>query len=177
MKTRILLLIAFLGFAFTMQAQKFAYVDTKYILENIPEYQSAQNTLDELSMEWQSELEVKFKEIDSLYKAFQSEAFLLPEDAKIKRQDEIIAKEKEAKSLQKKYFGTDGDLTKKRQELLKPIQDKVFNAIEELAESGAYAVIFDKSGSVSMIYTNPKYDKSDEVLEMLGLSPGGVSNE
>lgn len=177
MKTRLLLLIAFLGFVLTVQAQKFAYVDTKYILENIPEYQSAQNTLDELSIEWQAELEMKFKEIDSLYKAFQSEAFLLPEDAKIKRQDEIIAKEKEAKALQKKYFGTDGELMKKRQELLKPIQDKVFNAIEELAESGAYAVIFDKSGSVSMLYTNAKYDKSDEVLEKLGLSPGGVSNQ
>ncbi|MBN2729438.1 MAG: OmpH family outer membrane protein [Bacteroidales bacterium] len=177
MKTRILLLIAFLGLSFALQAQKFAFVDTKYILDNIPEYQAAQTSLDEMSMEWQAELEIKFKEIDSLYKAFQSEAFLLPEDAKVKRQDEIIAKEKEAKSLQKKYFGTEGDLVKKRQELLKPIQDKVFNAVEQIAEDGAYAIIFDKSGSMSMIYTNPKFDKSDEVLESMGLSPGGVSNE
>lgn len=177
MKTKILLLLTLFALTLTVQAQKFAYVDTKYILENIPEYQAAQNTLDELSLEWQADLEVKFSEIDSLYKAFQSEAFLLPEDVKLKRQDEIIAKEKEAKSMQKKYFGTDGDMVKKRQELMKPIQDKVFNAIEEMAESGVYAVIFDKSGSMTMIYTNPKYDKSDDVLELLGLSPGGVRNE
>ncbi len=120
---------------------------------------------------------MKFSEIDRLYKALQTESFLLPEDVKMKRQDEIIAKEKEAKSMQKKYFGTDGDMVKKRQELMKPIQDKVFNAIEEMAQSGVYAVIFDKSGSMTMIYTNPKYDKSDDVLELLGLSPGGVRNE
>lgn len=175
MKTRsFLFALLFLSGLFT-QAQKFAFVDTQYILENIPDYQTAQNTLDELSLEWQKELEAKFAEIDKLYKSYQSESFLLSEDMKTKRQNEIIAKEKEAKELQKKYFGTEGDLYKKRQELIKPIQEKVYNAIEELAEEGAFAVIFDRAGNTTLIYASDKFDKSDEVLAKLGYKAGGVS--
>jgi outer membrane protein len=156
-------------------AQKFGYVDTEYILNNIPEYKIAQEQLDELSVKWQKEIEEKFAAIDKMYKAYQAESVLLPEDMKRKRQDEIIAKEREAKELQKQRFGKDGDLYKKRQELVKPIQDKVYGAIEEMATSGNFAVIFDKSGSLSLIYTNPRFDKSDEVLEKLGYKPGGYS--
>lgn len=157
-------------------AQKFAYVDTEYILENMSEYRDAQNLLDKLSVDWQKEIEGKFAEIDKLYKDYQSEAVLLPEDIKKKRQDDIIAKEKEAKDLQKKRFGKDGDLYKKRQELVKPIQDKVYSAIEDIAVAGGYAVIFDKSGTVTLLYANSKYDKSDEVLDKLGYKPGAIKN-
>ena len=157
--------------------QKYAFVDSQYILDNIPEYDVAQNKLDEMSIEWQKEVEVKFKEVDSLYKKFETESVLLPEDIKTKRKNDIIAKEKEAKALQKQHFGKDGDLYKKRQELVKPIQDKVYNAIELLATEENYGIVFDKSGSLSMLYTNPKLDKSDDVLDKLGFKPGTVNEE
>lgn len=157
-------------------AQKFAYVDSQYILENMSEYRDAQEILDKLSVDWQKEIEVKFAEIDKMYKDYQAEAVLLPEDLKKKRQDEIIAKEKEAKDLQKKRFGKDGDLYKKRQELIKPIQDKVFDAVEDIAVAGGYAVIFDKAGSTTLLYANSKYDKSDEVLDKLGYKPGAIKS-
>jgi len=166
-KWLIFLIMCMLG-SISLHAQKFAYVDTKYILENIPEYQQALNSLDELSLQWQKELEQKYAEIDKLYKAYQNEAFLLTDEMKKKRQDEIINKEKEAKELQKKYFGAEGELFKKRQELIKPIQDKVYDAIEKLATEGNYAIIFDRAGSTTVIYANEKFDKSDEVLQRLG---------
>ncbi len=156
-----------------VSAQKYAYVDTEYILENIPEYKIAQDQLNELSVSWQKEIEEKFAEIDRMYRAYQAEAVLLPEEMKRKREEEIIAKEKEAKQLQQQRFGQNGDLFTKRQELVKPIQDKIFTAIEEIATSGNYAVIFDKAGSVSLIYTNPRFDRSDDVLEKLGYRAGG----
>jgi outer membrane protein len=174
MKKHILPLVMVL-FTLSVSAQKFAYVDTEYILNNIPEYKIAQDQLDELSVKWQKEIEEKFAEIDKLYKAYQAEAVLLPEEMKRKKEAAIIAKERDAKELQKQRFGKDGDLYKKRQELVKAIQDKVYNAIEEMATSGNYAIIFDKAGSLSLIYANPRFDKSDEVLEKLGYKPGGYS--
>jgi len=163
-------LIAFiLGImAFSVNAQKYAYVNTEYILENIPDYADAQTQLDELSVQWQKEVEAKFTEIDKMYKSFQNEAVLLPEDMKKKREDEIIKKEKEAKDLQKKRFGKEGDLFKKRQELIKPIQEKVYTAIEDIAADENYAVIFDKASNATLIYTNPKFDISEQVLDKLG---------
>jgi len=155
-------------------AQKIAYVDSKYILENIAEYRDAQSQLENLSIQWQKEIEAKFAEIDKLYKAFQAESVLLPEDVKIKRQEEIINKEKEAKELQKKRFGTDGDLFKKRQELIKPIQDKVYNAIEDFSNEKNYAIIFDKAGGLTIIYANAKNDISDDILKKLGYKPGAI---
>ena len=150
-------------------AQKYAFVDTEYILTNIPTYESAQDQLDQLSVAWQKEIEEVYGEIDKMYKDFQAEKVLLTEEMKIKRENDIIKKEKEAKDLQKKYFGKGGDLYKKRQELIKPIQDDIFNAVKEIADEGNYAVIFDTAaGGLSMLYTDPKYDKSDDVLEKLG---------
>lgn len=149
-------------------AQKFAYVDTKYILENISTYKSAQEQLDKLSVEWQKEIEAKYAEIDKLYKAFQAEQILLTEEMKRKREDEIVRKEREAKDLQKKRFGVDGDIFKKRQELIKPIQDKIYEVIVEIATNGNYGVIFDKAGDATMLYSDPKYDKSEDVLNKLG---------
>jgi outer membrane protein len=158
-------------------AQRVACVDTKYILDNISEYRDAQSKLDALSIEWQKEIEMKFAEIDKLYKAFQAEAVLLPEDMKNKRQEEIINKEKEAKELQKKRFGSDGDLFKKRQELIKPIQDKVYNAIEDFATEKNYAIIFDKAGGMTVLYVNVRNDVSDDILKKLGYKPGAIQSD
>jgi len=156
-----------------IHAQKFAYVDSQYILDNLPEFTEAQAQLDELSNQWQKEIEAKFTEVDKMYKDYQTQAVLLPEDMKKKKEQEIIDKEKEAKSLQKQRFGVDGDLFKKRQELVKPIQEKIYNAIQDIATSNNYMVIFDKSGSLTMLYVNPKYDLSDEVLDNLGATMSG----
>lgn len=147
---------------------KFGYVDTDYILSQIPEYKAAQTELDKTSVQWQKEMEAKFAEIDKLYKAYQADAILLTEDMKKKRENEIINRESEAKELQKKRFGVDGELFKKRQELVKPIQDKVYNAIKAVAEKSGLGFILDKSGQVSILYANTKYDKSDDVLIYLG---------
>lgn len=149
-------------------AQKYAYVDTQYILENIPAYTAAQEQLDQVSKQYQKELESMRSDLEKMYKDFQAESVLLSEEMKRKREDVIISKEKEYRNLQKQYFGPEGDLYKKRQSLVKPIQDDIFNTIQDIAAQGSYAVIFDKSGGMTMIYTNPKYDISDMVLEKLG---------
>jgi len=162
-----LLVISTTLFAF---AQKYAFVDTEYILQNIPEYTDAQGLLDDFAVQWQKEIEEKYAEIETLYQAYQSEAVLLPEEMKRKREDEIIKKEQEVKELQRTRFGQDGDLFKKRQELIKPIQEKIYNAVEEIAVQRNYAIIFDKAGSLTMLYSNAKFDLSDDVLDQLGYS-------
>ncbi|HZL11944.1 MAG TPA: OmpH family outer membrane protein [Prolixibacteraceae bacterium] len=154
--------------AVTTFAQKFAFVDTEYILENIPAYNAAQEQLDQFSAQYQKELESMHAEIEQMYKDFQSESVLLSDEMKRKREDVIITKEKDYKELQRKYFGRDGDLFKRRQGLVKPIQDDIFNAIQELSNEGNYAVIFDKANGSTLIYTNPKFDLSDQVLTKLG---------
>lgn len=155
----------------TTQAQKYAYVNTQYILENIPDYKNAQQQLDNLSIQWQKEIEDKYAIIDKLYKAYQAEQVLLTEEMKKRRQDEISQKEKDVKDLQKQRFGYEGDLFKKKQEMVKPIQDKIYNAVKKLATDQSYAVIFDKSSDLIMLYANPKYDKSDDILLALGFKP------
>lgn len=152
----------------TAQAQKFAYVDTEYILSSIPEYKIAQTSIEDISAKWQKDIEARFAEIDKLYKTYEADATMLPEEMKRKREAEIINKEKEAKDLQKQRFGQNGDLFKKRQELIKPIQDKVYNAIEAVSNQDNIAIVFDKSSGATMIYTNSKYDISDTVLKKLG---------
>ena len=149
-------------------AQKYAYVDTQYILGNIPSFKAAQEQLDKISQQYQKELETIHAELDKMYKDFQSEVVLLSDYMKKKREDVIITKEKEYKKLQRQYFGNEGDLFHKRQALIKPIQDDVFKAIQEVAEQGAYSIVFDKAGGLSMIYTNSKYDLSDQILQKLG---------
>jgi outer membrane protein len=168
MKKVSLIIAVFLVLTGTAFAQKFAYVDTDYILENIPSYQSAQDQLDQLSGQYQKELESIHSELEQMYKDFQAESVLLSEDMKRKREDVIITREKEYKELQRKYFGPSGDLYQKRQSLVKPIQDDIYNAIQDIANDGSYAVIFDKAGEVTMLFTNPRYDLSDQVLEKLG---------
>ena len=168
---KIIVTLSVLIFTVTSFAQKFAVVDTEYILGKIPEYQIAQDRINDISVEWQKEIEGKFAEIDKLYKAFQAESVMLPEEMKTKRENEITQKEKEVKELQKKRFGKDGDVSKKRQELIKPIQDRVYAAVEEIATKSNYAVIFDKANGLTMLYVNPKNEISDDVLENLGYSP------
>jgi len=172
MKKVILTLALAITCCFAASAQKFAYVDTEYILGQIPEYKAAQSEVDKVSVQWQKEIEAKYAEIDKMYKAYQAEQILLTEDMKKKREGDIVAKEKEAKDLQKQRFGVDGELFKKRQELVKPIQDKVFNAVKAVAEKGGYSVIFDKAGEMTMLYANPKNDKSDDVLTQMGYKGG-----
>jgi outer membrane protein len=168
MKKILFIAIATIFFGASALAQKVAYVNTDYILDNVPEYADAQAQLDELSVLWQKEIESRFSEIDKMYKSFQNEAVLLPEEMKKKREEEIVKKEKEAKDLQKKRFGKDGDLFKKRQELIKPIQEKIYNAIEEISSAENYAMVLDKAGSATVLYSNPKFDLSEQVLDKLG---------
>jgi len=160
----LLFLIPFVGIA----QQKYAYVDSEYILKKIPSYEAAQQKLDELSVQWQKEIEGYYKDIDKMYKDYQNDKVLLTEEMKKKRQNDIIKKEKDVKDIQKKYFGKDGMLYKKRQELIKPIQDEIYGAIKEIATDGNYGIIFDISAGASVLYTNPKFDISEEVLKKLG---------
>ncbi|MCB0754975.1 MAG: OmpH family outer membrane protein [Flavobacteriales bacterium] len=169
MKRSVLTIIA-VAFAISTYAQRFGYVDSNYILESIPEYQQKQNELDEISVQWQQEIEAMYAEIDRMYKDYQAEQILLTDDMKRKREEQIIEKEKEAKEKQKQRFGYQGDLFQKRQQFTKPIQDKVYAAIKELADARGYAVIFDKAGSLTMLYTSAKYDLSEDVLDELGYS-------
>ena len=162
---------AFTAMSFAQFSQKFAFIDSEYLLNSMPAYTEAQTELDRLSMEWQKEIEAKFKKIDEMYRKYQQEAMILPEDAKLKKQNEIIAAENEAKDLQKKRFGTDGDLYKKREELVKPIQDRVFTAIEEYAKEKGYSFVFDKAGAMTIVYADAKTDINEAILTKLGIAP------
>ncbi len=167
-----LLFIAIIAMAsFQMNAQRYCVIDSKYILENVPEYKQAQTKLDEASATWQKEIDAKLQDVDRMYKSYQAEQVMLSNEMQKKREDEIIKKEKEAKDLQKKRFGFEGDLFKKRQELVKPVQDKVYNAVQKMATSKAYDMIFDKSADLSVFFADPKIDKSDDVLRELGVNP------
>lgn len=169
MKRALSTLLVF-GFVLSASAQRFGYVDTEYILESIPEYQQKQQELNEISVQWQQEIEAMYTEIDRMYKDFQAEQILLTDDMKRKREEQIIEKEKEAKEKQKQRFGFQGDLFQRRQQFTKPIQDKVYAAIKEIADARGYAVIFDKAGTLTMLYTSEKYDLSEDVLDELGYS-------
>lgn len=168
MKKLVLTIAVVLTFIATSYAQKYAFIDSEYILENIPAFTAAQEQLDQLSSQYQKELESMHAEIDQMYKDYQAESVLLSDDMKRKREDVIVSKEKDYKELQRKYFGPSGDLFKKRQDLVKPIQDDIFNAVQEIANDENYALIFDKSGGTTLFFTNPKYDLSDQVLQKLG---------
>lgn len=158
-------------------AQKYAYIDSEYILDNMPDYVEAQAELDRVAVEWQKEIEKQFQAIDSMYKKYQVEAITLPDNMKQKREEAIIAAEQAAKDLQKKRFGKDGDLTKKREELVKPIQDRVFTAIDEYAKEKGYAFVFDVAGSMTIIYADPKWDINDQIMQKLGITVREDNNE
>ena len=165
-KILLILVVSFL--ATTTQAQKFTYVDTDYILNKIPEFNQAQDKLDALSADWQKEIENKYADVDQMYRSYQQEQVLLTDEMKVKREEAIIKKEKSAKDLQQKYFGPKGELYIKRQELIKPIQDKIYDAIQQLAVNSKYAIVFDSSSDLIMLYKNNNLDKSDKILDLLG---------
>lgn len=149
-------------------AQRFAYVDTEYILEKIPEYTEAQKQLDTLAVIWQKDIDAKYEEVKKMYNKYQAEEFLLTTDMKAAREEEIVRKENEANALQRQKFGFEGDLFKKRQELIQPIQEKVYNAIQKIATNLGYDFILDKSAGGSLIlFSNPKFDLSEQVLKSL----------
>ncbi|MDQ6757565.1 MAG: OmpH family outer membrane protein [Bacteroidota bacterium] len=154
---------------FTCSAQRYAVIDSKYILQKLPEYKSAQQRLDQFSEQWQQEIDKRSSDLDKMYKQFDAEQVMLSDELKKKREDELFNKEKEVRDLQKKRFGYEGDVFKKRQELIKPIQDRVYNAVQRLAVTKSYDFILDKSEGITVIFADPKLDRSDEVLRELGV--------
>jgi outer membrane protein len=153
----------------TQAQQKIAIVDTKYILDKIPEYKDAQKKLDQFSEQWQREIDLKNTEVEKMYRDYEAEEVMLSEELKKKRQDQLFNKEKELRDLQKQRFGFEGDLFKKRQELVKPVQDKVYNAIQKVAQQRGYDVILDKSEGITVIFADPKLDRSDDILREMGV--------
>lgn len=151
-------------------AQRFVYVDSEYILERLPDYKKAQEQVDIIADEWRKEIDAKYKDLEKMRKAFQAEEVLLTEEMKVQKQKELEEKEKAARELQKQRFGFQGDLFSKKQELIKPIQDKVYKEIQTLAETKAYDFVFDKSNGQAMMYATPKYDRSDDILKALGVT-------
>ena len=155
--------------AVTVNAQRYAVIDSKYILGKMTDYTEAQKKLDEFSALWQQELDQKQAAVDKMYREYDAEQVMLPDNLKKKREDELYNKEKELRDLQRKRFGFEGDLFKKRQELIKPIQDRVYNAVQKLAIDKQYDFILDKSEGITVIFADPKLDKSDDVLKNLGV--------
>lgn len=164
--TLIVVMAAWLG----ASAQKFALVDMEYILKQVPSYEMANEQLRQLSLRWQKEVEAVSRDADALYKKYLSDKVFLTEDQTKKREEEIVAKEKEASELRYKYFGPEGELYKKRQTLMKPIQDDVYNAVKKLSEERGYQCIFDRASSANIVYASPRIDVSNEVLAKLGYS-------
>ena len=158
------------GLAIGVQAQKFAAVDMSYIMKNIPAYESANEQLNQVSKKWQTEVETAMKDVQQMYKNYQTELVFMSDDMKVKREDEIVAKEKEAQELKRKYFGPEGELFKKRESLMKPIQDEIYTAIQEISKDKDLQLVFDKSSAMSAIFVSPKLDISDDVLKKLGYS-------
>lgn len=177
MKKIVITTIALVLLALPAVAQKYACVNTDYVLRSIPDYGNAQKRLDKYVADWQKELSDKTAELDAMRADFEQENYLLPENLKKRRQEEIKAKEQEIRDLQRQRFGAGGDLDKKRAELMKPIQDRVYNTIERVAQEKNYAFVFDKSASATLLYASKKYDISDEVLELLGYKPGAATEQ
>ena len=168
-KILVLLLIIMAVSAGVTAQQRYAIIDTKYILSKVPEYKEADKKMQQLGEQWQKEIDDKQVALDKMYKNYEAEQFMLTDDLKKKREDELFVKEKEVRELQKKRFGYEGDLFKERQKMVKPIQDKVYNAIQKIAIARFYDFILDKSEGITVIFADPKLDKSDEVLREMGI--------
>lgn len=165
---RLLIIPVLLLMATTLNAQKFGFVDSDYIRNNIPAFATAQEKLDQLSKDWEKEIADGYAVVEKMYKDYQNESVMLSQEMRMKREEAIILKEKEMKELQNKYFGMEGELFKKRQELIQPIQDEILKAIKEVATEGAYAAIFDTSAGGNILFASPRNDISDLVLEKMG---------
>jgi outer membrane protein len=159
----------FIAGVFNCSAQRYAVIDSKYILQKLPEYKLAQQRLDQISEQWQQDIDKRSADLDKMYKDFDAEQVMLSDELKKKREDELFNKEKELRDLQRKRYGYEGDLFKKRQELIKPIQDKVYNAVQKIAVTKSYDFILDKSEGITVIFADPKLDRSDDVLKELGV--------
>jgi outer membrane protein len=169
MKKFLLVAASFVLFSVVSQAQRYAIIDTKYILSKMPEYVDADKKLQDISNQWQKEIDDMQAELDKMYKDYDAEQFMLSDDLKKKREDELFNKEKDLRDLQKKRFGYQGDLFKEREKLVKPLQDKVYNAVQKIAVARGYDFILDKSEGITVIFADPKLDKSDDVLRELGI--------
>ena len=170
MKKLLFVALMVLGTAMSVKAQqRYAVIDTKYILERIPAYKEADAKLKLIGEQWQKEIDDLQVQLDKMYKNYESEQFMLTEALKKKREDELFEKEKQVSDLQKKRFGYEGDLFKERQRLIKPVQDKVYDAIQKIATSRSYDFVLDKSEGITIIFADPKLDKSDDVLKELGI--------
>ncbi len=156
-----------LFFVVAAQAQRIAYVDVNRILESVEDYQAAQNQLDQVASKWRQDIAQEYDKIKSLYNRYQAEQVLLSDEARKQREEEIMNKEKEVRDLQKEKFGPEGALFKMRQDLVRPIQDKIYAAIEEYAQERGFDFIFDKSGNAGIIFSNPSYDKTEDILKKL----------
>ena len=166
---KLLFVACLLGFCSLGFSQRYAVIDTKYILDKMPEYKDAQKQLDDIAAGWQKEIDAMQQELDRMYKDFEAEQVMLSDDLKKKREDQLFVKEKTLRDLQRKRFGFEGDLFKKRQELIKPVQDKVYNAVQKLAVARGYDFILDKSEGITVIFADPKLEKSDDVLKELSV--------
>jgi outer membrane protein len=169
MKKILLVLCSIFMLTIAAFSQRYAIVDTKYILDKMPDYKEAQKKLDQFSEQWQKEIDTKQTELDRMYKNFEAEQVLLSDELKKKREDELFVREKELRDLQRQRFGFEGDLFKRRQDLVKPIQDKVYNAIQKIAVNRQYDFILDKSEGITIIFADPKLDRSEDVLRELGV--------
>jgi outer membrane protein len=169
MKKSFSILLIAIGLSFSVNAQRYAIVDTKFILDRMSDYKDAQKALDQFSEQWQREIDQKQSELDRMYKNFEAEQVLLSDELRKKREDELFVREKEVRDLQRQRFGFEGDLFKKRQELVKPIQDRVYNAIQKIAVNRQYDFILDKSEGITVIFADPKLDRSEDVLRELGV--------
>ena len=162
--TALLLVTGLIGFS-----QKYAIIDTRYILDKMPDYKNAQAQLDSVAAGWQKEIDTKQADLDKMYKDFDAEQVMLSEELRKKREDQLFNREKELRDLQRKRFGFEGDLFKKRQELIKPIQDRVYNAVQKMAVARSYDFVLDKSEGITVIFADPKLDKSEDILKDLGV--------
>ncbi|MBO9572722.1 MAG: OmpH family outer membrane protein [Chitinophagaceae bacterium] len=158
-----------IAIGFTANAQRYAIIDTKYILDKLQDYKDAQKALDDFSVQWQKEIDQKQAELDRMYRNYEAEQVMLSDELKKKREDELFMREKEVRDLQRQRFGFEGDLFKKRQELVKPVQDRVYTAIQKVAVNRQYDFILDKSEGITVIFADPKLDRSEDVLKELGV--------
>lgn len=156
--------------AWMANAQKYALIDMEYILKNIPAYEMTNEQLSQVSKKWQNEVDALQQEAQNMYKTYQSDLVFLSAEMKTKREEEIVKKEQEAQDLKRKYFGADGELYKKRESLMKPIQDEIYNAVKEISEDKGYQLVIDRASAMSIIFASPKIDISNEVLVKLGYS-------
>jgi outer membrane protein len=166
---KISFLICLLGLSVLGFSQKYAIIDTRYILDKIPEYTQAQKQLDDIAADWQKDIDGQQAVLNKMYKDYEAEQVMLSDDLKKKREDQLVLKEKDLRNLQRQRFGFEGDLFKKRQELIKPIQDKVYNAVQKLSVARGYDFVLDKSEGITIIFADPKLDKSEDVLRELGI--------